>query len=139
MLRSDPELLASFARSRDEQAFEELVTRHLGLVLGAARRRLPGRGELAEEVAQNVFVTLARKASKLRTHPCLPAWLQKTASFEAMRAARKETNYAKKMKRLESEMSVAPPPQTQATHAWIPRCRCWTKRWLPWRMGIGGP
>jgi hypothetical protein len=53
MPRSDPEVLASFARSRDERAFEELVTRHLELVLGAAataRARRAGRGSGSERI-----------------------------------------------------------------------------------------
>ena len=83
-----------------------LVVRHLGLVLGAARRRLGGREALAEEVAQNVFVTLARKSSALRKHTCLPAWLQKTAAFEAMRVARKEGNHVKKIHRFKEEVEV---------------------------------
>ena len=38
--RSDAELLEQFATIRDEAAFAELVTRHGGLVRGAARRCL---------------------------------------------------------------------------------------------------
>lgn len=110
---TDAELLSRFNQTQDERAFEELVHRHLGLVLGAARRRLPNRDSLTEDVAQRVFVTLVRKAGSLQTHPCLPAWLQKCAAHEALRASRKEQNYAKTMTKLRQERDAdreASPP-----------------------------
>jgi len=103
---TDNELLERFTKVEEAWAFEQLVERHLGFVLSAARRRLPGHPLLAEEVAQNVFVILARKAGSLQKHPCLPAWLQKTATHEAMRAARKESNHLKKMKRWREESEI---------------------------------
>lgn len=81
--------------------------RHLGLVMGAARRRLGGREDLSEEVAQNVFILLARKAPALKSHPCLPGWLHKTATFQASRAARKEQTRRHSMSRLQTELDVS--------------------------------
>ncbi len=79
---SDGELLRRFAAGRDaagEEAFAELVRRHLGWVYGAARR-MTGDAGLAEDVAQGVFLAMSQKAGKLAGHPCLAAWL-----FEATR------------------------------------------------------
>lgn len=59
--KPDSELLKSFALQGDETAFRELVTRHADLVFGTAFRKLQQRPD-AEEVAQNVFNTMALKA-----------------------------------------------------------------------------
>ena len=88
---SDAELLHAFAARRADVAFAELVRRYASLVYGATLRRT-GDHCMAEETAQNVFATLARRAGELATHPALAAWLQKTAAFEALRAMEKETN-----------------------------------------------
>ncbi len=96
-MTDDAALLSAFAARRDEAAFAALVERYGGLVVGAAMRRLRGDRALAEEVAQNVFATLARKAGELRAHPALAAWLQRAAAFESMRAAEKEQNRARVM------------------------------------------
>ena len=88
---SDNELLRAFGAHGDEQAFAELVRRWGSLVIGAALRRTGNHG-MAEEAAQNVFTTLARRAAALASHPALAAWLQKAAMYEAARALEKETN-----------------------------------------------
>jgi len=51
------------------------VTRHLDLVYSAAFRRTDGDAALAEDIAQQVFTTLARNAAALRGHTLLPGWL----------------------------------------------------------------
>ena len=64
MSESDLDLLARYARHRAEDAFAELVRRHLNLVYSAALRQV-GAPQLAEEVAQSVFLELARYAGRL--------------------------------------------------------------------------
>lgn len=81
MHNEDRQLLHRFATQRDEAAFETLVRRHLGLVLGAARRQLGGDHHAAEDVAQQVFTLLAQKAGRLRHHTRLEAWLHTTTRF----------------------------------------------------------
>lgn len=85
----DAELLARFSSGGEDAAFSELVRRHLPLVLAVARRRLGSSG-LAEDAAQQVFIALSRKLRQGREIPCLAAWLQKAAVYEASNLARKE-------------------------------------------------
>ncbi len=74
-MTTDNELLRDFARSGSESAFAELVRKHLNMVYSAAIREMAGRTQLAEEVAQEVFVELARQARGLADHPALAGWL----------------------------------------------------------------
>lgn len=95
---SDLELLQTYARTQSHDAFAALVRRHLDLVYSAALRQVRQR-QLAEEVAQSVFLDLARQAPRLPATQPLVAWLfvvtHRTAvdaiRREARRAAREQT------------------------------------------------
>ncbi|HEX7577761.1 MAG TPA: sigma factor, partial [Verrucomicrobiae bacterium] len=65
-----------------EAAFATMVRRHVNLVYSAALRQL-GNAPEAEEVAQNVFIILARKAGGLRRGTILSGWLYQTAQLTA--------------------------------------------------------
>jgi len=80
--RQDFELLQRFTRHGEQSAFGELVRRHLDLVFATALRKVEDPGA-AQEVAQNVFTVLARKAWQFAPDDSLPAWLHKTALLEA--------------------------------------------------------
>lgn len=73
-MNDDPELLRRYAGEGSQPAFAELVRRHVDLVYGAAWRRT-GDPHRAAEVAQQVFISLARDARKLSRHTVLAAWL----------------------------------------------------------------
>lgn len=79
---TDQELLREFASRRSETAFAALVERHLNLVYGVAFRAL-GETAAAQDVTQEVFVTLARKAVWLGSEVSLAGWLHRTARFKA--------------------------------------------------------
>ncbi|MSU56935.1 MAG: sigma-70 family RNA polymerase sigma factor [Pedosphaera sp.] len=80
--RQDFELLQRFARHGEQSAFADVVRRHLDLVFATALRKLEDPGA-AQEVAQNVFTVLARKAWRFAPDDSLPAWLYKTALLES--------------------------------------------------------
>jgi RNA polymerase sigma factor (sigma-70 family) len=81
---SDAQLLDRFVRQRDEAAFEALVWRHGGMVLGACRRVL-GDAHEAEDAFQATFLVLARKAAAVGRREGLAGWLYGVA----LRVARK--------------------------------------------------
>jgi len=80
--QSDCALLREFARQRHQPAFATLVRRHLDLVYATALRKVDDSGG-AEEIAQNVFSSLARKAWQFAPDDSLPAWLHKAALLES--------------------------------------------------------
>jgi DNA-directed RNA polymerase specialized sigma24 family protein len=83
----DHELLREYVRDRSQDAFRELVDRHLAMVDGAARRMVRDN-HLAEDVAQWVFRTLAEKAGTLRRHQVIGGWGCQTTRHLAMHAVR---------------------------------------------------
>jgi RNA polymerase sigma factor (sigma-70 family) len=74
-MNTDAELLRRFVDDGSEAAFTALVQRHLPLVRATALRRVGGDAHAADDVAQQVFVALARKAPSLRGHATLCGWL----------------------------------------------------------------
>src|ERR1035437_8363877 len=87
-MREDAELLRQYAQSGSETAFAELVTRYLPLVYAAALRQGRGDQALANDVAQTVFIDLARKASSLLERKLLAGWLYSSARLAASKAVR---------------------------------------------------
>src|ERR1051325_5292014 len=86
---TDSDLLREFTEKDSESAFQLLVERHVNLVFGTAFRRL-GEGGRAEEVTQDVFIALARKARWLRSEESLAGWLYKTTLLYARQSWRGE-------------------------------------------------
>ena len=86
----DSELLRQFARTNSQDAFAELVERHVNLVYSAALRQVNGDGHFAKDVAQTVFADLARKASSLSRRETLTGWLYTSAHFAAAKIVRGE-------------------------------------------------
>jgi RNA polymerase sigma factor (sigma-70 family) len=84
----DAELLRRYAGTASQEAFTELVQRHLNLVYSAALRQVGHDRALAQEVAQAVFTDLARKAATLSHHPVLSGWLYRSTQFAARDALR---------------------------------------------------
>ncbi len=87
----DWQLLEDYVTRNSEGAFQSLVARYLNLVRSTALRQVRNTS-LAEEVAQAVFILLARKAARLRNSKSmvLGGWLYRTTRFVAARALRGE-------------------------------------------------
>ena len=101
---TDWELLREYALRRSERAFQEVVQRHINMVHSAAVRQVRDP-HLAEDVAQAVFIILARKAGSLPQETIISAWLLTTTRYAAanamrmrMRRDRHERNAAEHMK-----------------------------------------
>jgi len=89
-MTDDGQLLQKYTEERAEQAFGELVTRHIDLVFSAALRVVGGDRHLAQDVTQTVFADLARKARSLPRDVVLAGWLYRHACFTAAKAVRAE-------------------------------------------------
>jgi RNA polymerase sigma factor (sigma-70 family) len=80
--KSDAQLLREYAEHGSEPAFNELVTRYTNLVYSVAARQMESP-DAAAEVAQNVFIGLARAARplsvQLAADASLAGWLCRTA------------------------------------------------------------
>jgi RNA polymerase sigma factor (sigma-70 family) len=116
MMNDDMELVRHYARNHSEEAFAELVGRHLDLVYGVALRQL-GATELAQDVAQTTFIVLARKAGSLRPDTVVAAWLCRTAQLAAADAQKMQRR--RKRRELETHMqNLADAPQPEL-ETWV--------------------
>jgi RNA polymerase sigma factor (sigma-70 family) len=80
----DAELLRRYATASDEDAFHTLVQRRFGLVYAIALRQVGGDAHLARDVAQHVFVALARQATALSHRTVISGWLYRAARYTAI-------------------------------------------------------
>ena len=83
-------LLAEYVQTGSETAFRELVARYLDLVYSAALRLVEGDTHRAEDVAQTVFVDLARQARTLSPDVMPGGWLHQHTCFVAAKTMRGE-------------------------------------------------
>jgi RNA polymerase sigma factor (sigma-70 family) len=86
----DATLLRRYAAEKSNEAFAELVRRHLPLVYASALRRLAGDTHAAEDVAQAVFSAVARKAHRLAAYSSLTGWLYLATRNAAVNTIRVE-------------------------------------------------
>jgi RNA polymerase sigma factor (sigma-70 family) len=99
-VRSDRELLTSFATNRDPGAMAELFRRHAGVIRATAADVCPAA---ADEVVQAVFLLLADRAGSLALRETAAGWL----FLAARRLALKARTAAARRARHEAH---APPP-----------------------------
>jgi RNA polymerase sigma factor (sigma-70 family) len=115
-MTEDPELLRHYLENQSEAAFSELVRRHLALVYGTALRRTNGDSHRAEDIAQLVFVRLAREAMKVARHPAIHGWLYvatRHAAAEVMRTEQRRKNREAKIHAMHHDEKV---PTKEAWH-----------------------
>ena len=90
MSPSDHDLLRDYRSAGSQTAFATLVDRHLTLVYSAARRQVRSP-QLAEDIAQSVFIDLARRAATMNPATPLVAWLHLVTRRTAIDVVRRES------------------------------------------------
>src|SRR5262249_20236100 len=83
--QSDGQLLARYAQSNDQAAFEAVVARHGPMVLATCRAVLKHEHDV-EDAFQAAFLVLAKKARSVRTADALGGWLHRVAYRAAVQA-----------------------------------------------------
>jgi RNA polymerase sigma factor (sigma-70 family) len=83
-------LLAEYAQTGSEAAFQELVSRYINFVYSTALRLVGGDAHLAKDVAQTVFIGLASRGRALSTEVMLGGWLHQHTFHVATKAVRTE-------------------------------------------------
>lgn len=107
MANETRQLLRQFTREHSEAAFRELVRVHSPVVYGTALRMLGGDRAAAQDVTQEVFTLLVRKAADL-DEVVLSAWLYRQACRRASNLMRTES------RRKQRELVAAEMMQTSA-------------------------
>ncbi len=117
-MTSDLDLLGQYARNHSQDAFSEIVRRHLDLVYSAALRQVHS-SQLAEEVAQSVFADLARNAGSFgdggdaSSPKTLTPWLYAVTRRTAIDVIRKESRRQLR-EQIAVEMNHMNAPQSSA-------------------------
>jgi RNA polymerase sigma factor (sigma-70 family) len=116
----DSVLLARFVKEQSQDAFTEIVRRHLNLVYSAALRQARSP-EIAEEISTAVFSQLAQRAASLAPETILTAWLYRVACNAAIDVVRRE---ARRQAREQiafqmSSLNDAPPPDWVAIESML--------------------
>lgn len=88
-LKTDSELL-ELHRQGSQEAFAELVQRHINWIYSIAKRRVPDE-HLAEDITQATFAVLARKSPILGPKHPLSAWLFHVVTLASKAALRTES------------------------------------------------
>jgi RNA polymerase sigma factor, sigma-70 family len=84
---NDQQLLAAYLEG-NERALETLVQNYYPLVVATATRATRDP-QLAQDIAQTVFLIFARKARRLVREVSLPGWFMRTAQFVSRDALKK--------------------------------------------------
>jgi RNA polymerase sigma factor (sigma-70 family) len=107
----DWQLLKSYGRDDSQDAFTEIVRRHVNLVYSAALRQMR-EAELARDVTQLVFANLARRAKSLKPKGTLAGWLYRDASFTSREILRRER------RRVAREQEAVAMQDIEMSHDW---------------------
>lgn len=111
---TDHDLLTRYAHNANEEAFAELVRRHIDVIYSAARRQVES-GALAQDVTQSVFIDLAKVARDFDQRTPVIAWLHLVTRRTAVDVMRRESRL-KARERIAAEISTmneSPPDWAQ--------------------------
>src|SRR5258706_15902375 len=88
-------LLRRYVEFGSQEAFSELVGRHLSWVHATCRKALRDQ-QMAEDAAQAVFIILARRAESITEQTRLSGWLFNTARFVVKDARKQQARYRRR-------------------------------------------
>ncbi len=120
---NDAELLQQYVDTGSQDAFSQLVSRHIDLVYAAACRQTRD-SHLAEDVTQAVFIIFAKKAASVRGAVVLQAWLLSTTRYAASNAIKLEMrrrHHERKAAAMKTEDSLTDAPAIDEEDASLPR------------------
>lgn len=109
MSPADEALLIERLKRRDERAFNEIVLLYEGKVFGLVYRMLGNRSE-AEDVAQDVFITVFKAIDQFRGESKFSTWLYRIATNHCK-------NRRKLLARRMEQVSEVLDEATERTHA----------------------
>lgn len=87
--KSDHELLDIYCSKKLEEAFSELVKRHINMVYTRCLRTLHNP-DLAQDITQAVFIMFEKKSEEISKKKNVSGWLYKAAKFASIDALRVE-------------------------------------------------
>jgi RNA polymerase sigma factor (sigma-70 family) len=112
--KSDAQLLREYAQNGTEAAFAEIVNRYTNLVYSCALRQV-GSPDIAAEIAQGVFLGLARGARTLspKLDPCasLAGWLCRSTRNLSLNSRRDE--FRRQSRERQAMDTLHPAPETE--------------------------
>jgi len=106
---ADGRLVTRFARTRDADAFAELVRRLGPMVLGVCRR-VTGDAHLADDAFQAAFLVLVRRAADVRPAEAVRGWLYGVA----VRVAREARAVSARRRAREAPVALLPDRAAEA-------------------------
>lgn len=109
----DIELLRLYVDTQSETAFTTLVERYVNLVYSVALRSV-GNPHAAEEIAQAVFIVLARRAKNFSAKTVFSCWFYHTTRLTASNYLRSEIRRQNR----EHKASMQPTSNEGETDAW---------------------
>jgi RNA polymerase sigma factor (sigma-70 family) len=97
MTAEDIELLDAYTATKSDEAFGVLVERYAGMVYHAALRQV-GNPHTAEEITQEVFITLAWRAPRISRRALLSGWLFRVTRYAVLNHYRSEARRQRREK-----------------------------------------
>lgn len=110
---SDTELLQRYVDDGSSDAFATLVARHLDLVYSVARRHVDA-SSTAKDIAQSVFIELARNARRIKPGTPIIAWLHVVSRRVALNAIRANVRRESR-ERISAELTAMESNETKWT------------------------
>ena len=100
----------------DLSAFSQIYEAYSPMVFSIAFRMVHNREE-AEEITQEVFLTLHRKLSQFQFQSALKTWVHRITVNTTLNALDKQKREVEKMRKLELDLSRQPGPPSPETSA----------------------